>query len=62
VRPSIIGGSHKQPSIGWTDSLAAAGGVMIVGAAGIMYMIYQPPTESTNRNRLDLIPADFVVH
>ena len=36
IRPAIVGGAHRDPYPGWTDTLSAAGGLGFVGAIGVM--------------------------
>lgn len=55
LRPSIIITSYKEPYQGWTDSMAAAGPLTMMIAAGITkYLV------GNNFNRADLIPVDIV--
>jgi hypothetical protein len=35
VRPSIITSAEKEPHVGWTDTLSAAGGFSLLIIAGI---------------------------
>ena len=56
-RPSIIAASMSEPFPGWTDSMAAAGGVTILGGLGIKhFMLIEDP------GVLDVIPVDVVVN
>ena len=55
-RPSIILGSHVQPVPGWTDSIAAAGGLTLLAAHGVLRDLYVPDFT----NEFDLIPVDMV--
>lgn len=57
LRPSIVGGAHRDPYPGWTDTLSAAGGLGFVGAIGVMDLIQCDPKQI-----LDIIPVDFVTH
>lgn len=36
LRPAIIGASYKDPVPGWTDTLAAAGGLGVAGGVGLI--------------------------
>jgi hypothetical protein len=57
LRPSIIGGSFRDPFPGWTDTLSAAGGLGLAGGVGVMDMICADP-----ERKLDIVPVDMVVH
>jgi hypothetical protein len=57
LRPSIIASSYRQPTPGWTDSLAAAGGLTMLAALGIIKNMF-----STGNTVFDLIPADYVTN
>ncbi len=57
LRPSIIASSFRQPTPGWTDSLAAAGGLTMLAALGILKHMYTP-----GYTVFDLIPADYVTN
>lgn len=54
-RPSIIASSMEQPFPGWTDSLAAAGGLTLMCGMGLI-----PYINAAGNNNFDLIPADVV--
>lgn len=54
-RPSIIASSIKQPFVGWTDSMSAAGGLTYLAGLGLLKLM---PT--SGKNRFDVIPADIV--
>ena len=56
-RPSIIACSNRQPTPGWTDSLAAAGGLTLLGCIGILKNLY-----STGKTVFDIVPADIVTN
>jgi len=57
IRPSIIACSDNEPYPGWTDSLAAAGGLTVLGALGILKII-----NVHEENFFDIIPADIVTN
>jgi len=57
VRPSIISGAMRDPIPGWTDTISAAGGLSIIGGAGIVYWIH-----GSEKNIADLIPVDIVAN
>ena len=57
LRPSIIASSYRQPTPGWTDSLAAAGGLTMLAGLGIIKNMF-----STGNTVFDLIPADYVTN
>ena len=54
-RPSIISSSVAEPFPGWTDSLAAAGAVTIMGGTGIKHFV-----NADGGNKFDIIPVDIV--
>jgi fatty acyl-CoA reductase len=54
-RPSIIASSMEQPFPGWTDSLAAAGGITLMGGMGLI-----PYINAGGQNLFDMVPADIV--
>ena len=56
-RPSIIASALEQPFPGWTDSLAAAGGITLVSGLGLVNYI-----NTTGKSEFDLIPVDFVAN
>lgn len=56
-RPSIIAGSLKEPHIGWTDSLGAAGGISLLTGLGVCNYI-----NARGDNRFDVIPVDIVTN
>ena len=57
IRPSIIISCYEEPCRGWTDTLAAAGGLSFAIGMGMMTNI------KTREDRLiDLIPCDFVAN
>ena len=57
IRPSIIACADNQPFPGWTDSMAAAGGLSYLGGIGILKIV---PT--TGKNKFDVIPVDIVTN
>mmetsp|Transcript_26024 Transcript_26024/g.18481 ORF Transcript_26024/g.18481 Transcript_26024/m.18481 type:complete len:112 (+) Transcript_26024:224-559(+) len=54
-RPSIIMSNYEDPLEGWTDTIAAAGGLTMAFALGIMHFI-----NANSTALFDLIPCDFV--
>jgi len=54
-RPSIIASSEKEPFEGWTDSLAAAGGLTLLSSLGLIKFM-----PSRGYNAIDIIPVDIV--
>jgi len=56
-RPSIIAASHLEPFPGWTDSLAAAGGISMLTGIGLIHYIRAHGT-----NKFDITPVDFVTN
>ena len=54
-RPSIIASSMEQPFEGWTDSLAAAGGITVMTGMGLI-----PYINAKGTNLFDMVPADIV--
>ena len=54
-RPSIISSSVAEPFPGWTDSLAAAGAVTLMGGAGIKFFLH-----GKGSNKFDMVPVDLV--
>lgn len=57
VRPSVIACSDKEPFPGWTDSIAAAGGLTYLAGIGILQII-----NANGDNNFDVIPADIVTN
>ena len=55
VRPSIIFSCVNEPMVGWTDTLAASGGMMFGISSGLMQYVPCDPTMI-----VDLVPCDFV--
>lgn len=55
VRPSIINSCIDEPLIGWTDTLAAAGGVTISLCLGLMHYV-----RAESNSILDMVPCDYV--
>ena len=55
VRPSIIVSCYDEPCRGWSDSLAAAGGLTWAMQTGLVHYI-----KTYNDCPFDLIPCDFV--
>jgi len=56
-RPSIIASSNQQPFPGWTDSLAAAGGLSLLTGLGLVDYV-----NTSGKTSFDLIPVDFVAN
>jgi fatty acyl-CoA reductase len=54
VRPSIIVAAKDEPFPGWTDSLAAAGGLTLSICIGLLKQI-----RLMDNGIIDMIPADF---
>lgn len=57
VRPSIIIASYQEPIQGWTDTLAAGGGITFACTSGLMHYVYSNPL-----NTVDLIPVDYTTN
>ena len=57
LRPSIIASTLKDPFPGWTDSLSAAGGLMVMTGIGLINYI-----NNKGNNRFDVIPVDIVTN
>ena len=57
VRPSIIISSYEEPTPGWTDTLAAGGGVIFAITSGLMHVVFTDP-----KSTVDLIPVDYVTN
>ena len=55
-RPSIVGAALREPCKGWIDSLAAAGGLSILVAVGLVN--YLPCARP--ENHFDIVPVDMV--
>ena len=55
IRPSIIVGAMKEPALGWTDTISAAGGLSLIGGMGVINFIH-----GKTSNIADLIPVDIV--
>ena len=58
LRPSIVAGSWRQPFPGWTDSLAAAGGLTLMAGIGVINYL---PCKVPNAP-FDMIPVDIVTN
>ena len=55
VRPSIVGGSYREPVPGWIDVISAAGAVYLsVGLGVIKFLPGSPSTMG------DIVPVDYV--
>ena len=46
-----------QPTPGWTDSLAAAGGLMLLGSIGVLKNL-----NSNGNTHFDVVPVDIVTN
>ena len=57
ARPAIIAGSVKEPFPGWTDSMAAAGSLTLMGGTGVC-----PYFHGRGDNHFDVIPVDIVAN
>lgn len=55
VRPSIVISSYEEPTPGWTDTLAAGGGITFAVSSGLMHIVYAAPSAV-----VDLVPVDYV--
>ena len=55
LRPSIIVSCYEEPCQGWTDTVAASGGIAYTLHAGLLHYV-----KSTPSGTVDLIPCDFV--
>ncbi len=55
VRPSIVISSYEEPSPGWTDTLAAGGGITFACGSGLMHYVY-----AAGSAVVDLVPVDYV--
>jgi fatty acyl-CoA reductase len=56
-RPAIIAAADQEPFKGWTDSLAAAGGLTLLASLGLMNYMY---ISTGGTNNFDVIPVDIV--
>lgn len=57
LRPAIIASSMTDPFPGWTDSLAAAGGITLLVGLGLINYIHSKLT-----NPFDIVPVDTVTN
>ena len=55
IRPSIIISCYEEPLSGWTETLAAAGGITLTAALGLLRNIQVDVSQI-----LDLVPCDTV--
>ncbi len=55
IRPSIIISCYQEPLRGWTETLAAAGGITLTAALGLLRNIQVDVSQI-----LDLVPCDTV--
>ncbi|KYQ91002.1 hypothetical protein DLAC_07895 [Tieghemostelium lacteum] len=57
VRPTIVGGSLKEPTPGWVDSVAAIGAVMLYCGVGLVQFM-----KGDARMIADIVPVDLVAN
>eukprot|EP01132_Coremiostelium_polycephalum_P000607 gene607-755_t len=57
VRPTIVGGSLKEPAPGWVDSVAAIGAVMLYCGIGLVQFM-----RGDGRMVADIVPVDIVAN
>ena len=57
VRPSIVGGSAREPVPGWVDVISAAGAVYLSVGLGVLKFL--PGSE---HNMADVVPVDYVTN
>ncbi|GAM27335.1 hypothetical protein SAMD00019534_105100 [Acytostelium subglobosum LB1] len=57
VRPTIVGGSLKEPVPGWVDSVAAVGAVMLYCGVGLVQFM-----KGDGRMVADIVPVDHVAN
>ncbi|EGC36799.1 hypothetical protein DICPUDRAFT_54421 [Dictyostelium purpureum] len=57
VRPTIVGGSLKEPVPGWVDSVAAIGAVMLYCGVGLVQFM-----KGDGRMVADIVPVDHVAN
>lgn len=55
VRPAIVINAYEEPTPGWTDTLAAGGGIIFGVTVGLMHVVYAHPYKT-----IDMIPVDYV--
>ena len=55
IRPSIVIASFEEPTPGWTDTLAAGGGMIFGVTCGLLHVVFANP-----KKVLDMIPVDYV--
>jgi len=55
VRPSIVIPAYTEPFPGWTDTLAAGGGMIFAVISGLMHVVKTKLTAI-----VDFVPVDFV--
>jgi alcohol-forming fatty acyl-CoA reductase len=55
VRPSIVIPAYTEPFPGWTDTLAAGGGIIFAVISGLMHVVKTKITAT-----VDFIPVDYV--
>lgn len=55
VRPSIIISCEKEPFLGWTETLSAAGGLTYAVTMGLLHFVHM-----TQKMTVDLVPCDYV--
>jgi len=57
VRPTIVGGSLKEPTPGWVDSVAAVGAVMLYCGVGLVQFM-----KGDGKMVADIVPVDLVAN
>jgi thioester reductase-like protein len=55
IRPTIVICSYEEPTPGWTDTLAAGGGIIFAATSGLLHVVYANPALC-----LDMVPVDYV--
>ena len=55
IRPAIVISAYEEPTPGWTDTLAAGGGIIFGCTSGLMHVVYAHPWKI-----IDMIPVDYV--
>lgn len=55
VRPSVVGASYKDPSMGWIDTVTAASAIYLLMGIGIMKAV-----EGNQYSIADQVPCDYV--
>jgi len=55
VRPSVIISCEREPFLGWTETLSAAGGLTFAFSMGLLHFVH-----TTKKMTVDLVPCDYV--